>query len=399
MNRQEWNMRELNDLHATGTTPAVASARAQRADVHVPMSDLRGSYDSLGAEINEALLKAAASTNYILGPSVEAFEGDFARFVGAKHCVAVNSGTSALHLAMIGAGVGAGDEVITVPMTFIATAWGISYVGAKPVFVDVDPVTCTMDVGQVERRITSRTRAILPVHLYGQMADMGPLLEIGRRYGIPVIEDAAQAHGAAYDGNPAGSMGVSGCFSFYPGKNLGAFGEAGAVVVNDDAVAARMRSLRDHGQRQRYHHDEVGFNYRMDGIQGAVLGVKLKHLPAWTEARRRLAARYDELLGDLTLELPTESAGRRHVWHLYVALHPDRDRIRQELQARNIQSGLHYPVPLHLQKAYAHLGHNRGDFPVAERVADQCLTLPLFSEMTTGQQDAVVEVLRSVVSQ
>jgi dTDP-4-amino-4,6-dideoxygalactose transaminase len=391
-------MRELDDLHATGTTPSVAPARTPRPDVHVPMSDLRGSYNALSVEINQALLKAAASTNYILGPSVEEFERDFARFVGVKHCIALNSGTSALHLAMIAAGVGAGDEVITVPMTFIATAWGISYVGAKPVFVDIDPVTCTMDVGQVERRITSRTKAILPVHLYGQMADMTPLLEIGRKHGIPVIEDAAQAHGAAYHGNAAGSMGVSGCFSFYPGKNLGAFGEAGAVVINDDAIATRMRSLRDHGQRQRYHHDEIGFNYRMDGIQGAVLGIKLKHLSAWTDARRTLADRYAQRLDGLPLTLPTEAAGRNHVWHLYVALHPDRDRIRQELQARNIQSGLHYPVPLHLQKAYAHLGHNRGDFPVAERVADQCLTLPLFPEMTTEQHDAVVESLRSVIS-
>lgn len=392
-------MLELNEMKSTGGVLAGAPARTPRANVPVPMSDLRAQYESLGAEVNEALLKVAASTNYILGPAVEEFERDFARFVGVKHCVGLNSGTSALHLALIAAGVGVGHEVITVPMTFIATAWGISYVGAKPVFVDVDPVTYTMDFGQVESRITSRTKAILPVHLYGQMADMKPLLELGRKHGIPVIEDAAQAHGATYQGNAAGSMGVSGCFSFYPGKNLGAFGEAGAVVTNDDAMASRMRRLRDHGQGQRYHHDEIGFNYRMDGMQGAVLGIKLRRLSTWTEARRAMAARYVQELEGLNLQLPTEAAGRRHVWHLFVALHPERDRIRQELQTRNIQTGLHYPVPLHLQKAYAHLGHRRGEFPVAERVAHQCITLPLFAEMTSEQQDAVIAALPDVLEE
>jgi dTDP-4-amino-4,6-dideoxygalactose transaminase len=313
--------------------------------------------------------------------------------------VGVNSGTSALHLALVCAGVGRGDEVITVPMTFIATSWAISYVGATPVYVDVDPATYTLDVGRVERRITRKTRAILPVHLYGQPADLGPLLDIGRRHGIPVIEDAAQAHGARYHGRGAGTLGLCGCFSFYPGKNLGAYGEAGAVVTDDGRIAARLRALRDHAQGQRYHHDELGFNYRMDALQGAVLGIKLNYLDRWTEARRLLAGRYQGSLAGLPLRVPAEAPGRRHVWHLFVVLHPQRDRLRRELEARGIQTGLHYPIPLHLQRAYEHLGHRAGDFPVAERVGRECLTLPLFPEMTGGQQDAVVEALGDILSE
>jgi dTDP-4-amino-4,6-dideoxygalactose transaminase len=359
----------------------------------VPFLDLRAQYATLREEVARVLLEVAESTAYVLGPKVAEFERAFAAYVGSKHCVGLNSGTSALHLALLGAGVGPGDEVITVPMTFIATCWGVSYVGARPVFVDVDPLTCTMDVGQVEAKITPRTRALLPVHLYGQPADLGPLLEIGSKHGIPVIEDAAQAHGAKYHGRGAGSLGLCGCFSFYPGKNLGAYGEAGAVVTDDDHIAARLRALRDHAQGRRYHHDEIGFNYRMDGFQGAVLGVKLKYLEQWTEARRRLAARYGERLASLPLELPAEAPGRRHVWHLYVARHPKRDRVRQELEARGVQTGLHYPVPVHLQKAYHHLGHRPGDFPVSERIARECFSLPLFPELTGQQHDKVVATL------
>ena len=361
--------------------------------VSVPLADLKLQFSQLREEIMHALADVAESSGYVLGPRVAAFEKAFAAYVGSKHCVGVNSGTSALHLALLCAGVGPGDEVITVPMTFIATSWGISYTGATPVFVDIDPVTYTMDPAQVERRITPRTKAILPVHLYGQPADMGPLLELGKRYGIPVIEDAAQAHGARYKGHGAGTLGLCGCFSFYPGKNLGAYGEAGAVVTDDDAIAARLRSLRDHGQSQRYQHDEVGFNYRMDAFQGAVLGIKLRHLEQWTAARSQLARRYQEALLRLPLQLPVVATERRHVWHLFVALHPQRDRIRAALEARGIQTGLHYPIPLHLQKAYRHLGHSAGDFPVAERVGRECLTLPLFPEMTEKQQNEVIEAL------
>jgi dTDP-4-amino-4,6-dideoxygalactose transaminase len=365
----------------------------------VPFLDLRAQYAGLRDEVARVLQEVAESGTYVLGPRVAAFEEAFAAYLGARHCVGVNSGTSALHLALLAAGVGSGDEVLTVPMTFIATSWAVSYTGATPVYVDVDPQTYTLDVRQVERRLTPRTRAILPVHLYGQPADLGPLLEIGRRHGIPVIEDAAQAHGAHYDGRAAGTLGLCGCFSFYPGKNLGAYGEAGAVVTDDDGIAARLRALRDHAQEKRYHHAELGFNYRMDALQGAVLGVKLRYLSGWTEARRWLAARYRAALADLPLALPAEAPGRRHVWHLFVVLHRERDRIRRALEARGIQTGLHYPIPLHLQKAYQHLGHRPGDFPVAERVGRECLTLPLFPEMTAAQQDAVVEALTDILSE
>src|SRR5438477_10613213 len=279
----------------------------------VPMLDLRAQYSHIREELLRAVQEVADSTTYVLGPKVAEFEQAFADYVGAKTCVAVNSGTSALHLALISAGVERWDEVITVPMTFIATSWAISYVGATPVFVDVDPQTYTMDVAQVERRITSKTRAILPVHLYGQTADLAPLVDISRRRGIPLIEDAAQAHGAEYAGKRAGTFGLCGCFSFYPGKNLGALGEGGAVVTDDDRVAARLRALRDHSQARRYHHDELGFNYRMDALQGAVLGVKLPHLEVWTEARGLLAERYRKLLRGLPLQLPEVGPRRRHV--------------------------------------------------------------------------------------
>jgi dTDP-4-amino-4,6-dideoxygalactose transaminase len=364
----------------------------------VPFLDLQAQYASVRNEIIDAITSVADSTQYALGPEVNDFEGRFAAYVGTDHCVAVNSGTSALHLALITAGVGRGDEVITVPMTFIATTWAISYVGATPVFVDVEPATLTMDAEQVEARITPRTKAILPVHLYGQPADLAPLLDIGRRHDIPVIEDAAQAHGARYRDQPVGSLGLLGCFSFYPGKNLGAAGEGGAVVTNDDAIAERVRALRDHAQSTRYHHEELGFNYRMDAIQGAVLRVKLRHLDSWIAARRANAALYGELLDGLAMQLPVERSDRKHVWHLYVVLHPERDRLHAELDALGISTGLHYPIPVHLQRAYAHLGHRPGEFPVAERVAAECLSLPMYSELTPTQQIAVASALRDAVS-
>ncbi|QDV39701.1 DegT/DnrJ/EryC1/StrS family aminotransferase [Tautonia plasticadhaerens] len=382
---------------ATSTDQQSGRAGALAPRLPVPFFDLKAQFDGIREDLLDALAGVAESTQYALGPEVEAFEAAFADFVGARHCVGVNSGTSALHLALICAGVGPGDEVITVPMTFIATTWAISYAGANPVFADVDPVSYTMDPRQVERLITRRTKAILPVHLYGQPADLGPLLEIGSRHGIPVIEDAAQAHGAGYEGRGAGTLGLCGCFSFYPGKNLGALGEAGAVVTDDTRVADRLRALRDHAQSKRYHHDELGFNYRMDAIQGAALAVKLRRLDSWTEARRRLASRYLQALGDLPMQPPAEATGRRHVWHLFVALHPKRDLIRQKLEERGVQTALHYPIPVHLQKAYAHLGHRPGDFPVSEQIGRECLSLPLFPEMTAEQQDAVIAAVREVV--
>lgn len=377
--------------------PTLPSASAQ-ANTPVPFLDLKAQFASLREEVLAALSDVAESATYVLGPHVRQFEAAFAEYIGTQHCVAVNSGTSALHLALLGANVGPGDEVLTVPMTFIATCWAVSYVGATPRFVDIDRETCTMDVSQVRRAMTARTKAILPVHLYGQPADLGPLLEIADEYGIPLIEDVAQAHGAKYHGRTAGSLGQSGCFSFYPGKNLGAYGEGGAVTTNDAALAQRLRALRDHAQAARYHHSEVGFNYRMDAFQGAVLGIKLRHIEAWTEARRALARRYCELLADLPLVLPVEAANRRHVWHLFVVRHPERDRLRAALEQDGIQTGLHYPIPLHLQQAYAQLGLKRGAYPVAEAVGDECFSLPLFPEMSHTQQDAVVASLRRALA-
>jgi dTDP-4-amino-4,6-dideoxygalactose transaminase len=365
----------------------------------VPVFDARTHTAKLREEILAALGEVVDTAGFVLGPSVEKFEEDFARYTGAKYCVAVNSGTSALHLALLAAGVGPGDEVITVPMTFVATSWAISYVGATPVYVDVDPITYTMDVTQVSERITPRTKAILPVHLYGQPADMGALAEISNRHGIPVIEDSAQAHGAYYYERHAGTMGLCGCFSFYPAKNLGACGEGGAIVTSSSESARRMRALRDHAQEQRYHHDELGFNYRMDGFQGAVLNVKLKYLERWLESRRFLAERYQKLLASLDVQLPVQAPGCRHAWHLFVILHRRRDQIRQALEASGVQTGLHYPIPVHLQKAYERLGHARGDFPMAERIGEECLTLPLYPEMTIGQQDTVIASLTDAMQE
>jgi dTDP-4-amino-4,6-dideoxygalactose transaminase len=365
----------------------------------IPFVDLKVQYATIHDEVHAALHNVLEHCTFASGPAVAAFEAVFARYCGVRHCVGVNSGTSALHLALLACGVGPGDEVITVPMTFVATSWAISYVGARPVFVDIEPITYTMNVAQVECAITPRTRAVLPVHLYGQMTDLGPLRELCDQYGLALIEDAAQAHGAEYHGTRAGGMSQVGCFSFYPGKNLGAYGEGGAITTNDDAIATRVRMLRDHGQSAKYRHEEVGFNYRMDGLQGAVLGVKLRHLDAWNAARHQAAARYRVLLDDTSLVLPCEAKDRRSVWHLYVVQHPHRDFLQQALTAAGIGSGLHYPIPVHLQPAYAHLGHGPGDFPVAERVAGECLSLPMYAEITAEQQDYIAHTLKQALGE
>ncbi|MGC4024745.1 MAG: DegT/DnrJ/EryC1/StrS family aminotransferase, partial [Mesorhizobium sp.] len=323
-------------------------------------------------------------------------EREFAAFCNVKHAIAVNTGTSALHLALLAAGIGPGDEVITVPFTFVATVSAICYTGAKPVFVDIDPVTMCMDPTKLEAAITPRTKAIMPVHLYGQMADMDPIMEIAKAHNIPVIEDACQAHGAEYKGKRAGSIGLSAGFSFYPGKNLGACGEGGIIVTNDDKQMETMRMLRDWGQSERYHHVMKGFNYRMDGIQGAILRVKLRHLENWTESRRSRAKLYDAgLAGSTRVTPPTQVADRRHVYHVYAVRSPERDRIREELTKANIQSGLHYPIPVHLQKAHEDLGHKAGDFPVAEKAAAEVLSLPIFPEMTDEQVKTVADAVNN----
>lgn len=363
----------------------------------IPFLDIKAHYASIKGEIDAAVLGVLASGQYVLGDEVVRFEREFADYCNVKHAIAVNTGTSALHLALLAAGIGPGDEVITVPFTFVATVSAICYTGARPVFVDVEPVTLTMDPAEIEAKITSRTRAIVPVHLYGQMADMDAIKAIADHYRIPIIEDACQAHGAQYKGDRAGSIGVSGCFSFYPGKNLGACGEGGIVVTSSDDQAGTIRMLRDWGQEQRYHHLLKGFNYRMDAIQGAILRVKLRHLEVWTEARRAHARRYSSLLaGSADLMTPVEAADRRHVYHVYAIRSRDRDGLQRALSAEGIQSGLHYPIPVHLQKAHADLGYQAGDFPISEAAAREVLSLPIYPEMPAWHLDQVVAALEYV---
>jgi dTDP-4-amino-4,6-dideoxygalactose transaminase len=327
----------------------------------VPFVDLPAQYASLREEILIGFDAICSTGRFVLGPAVESFERDFASFCEVRHCVGVNSGTSALHLALQVLGLGPGDEVITVPMTFVATVWAISYVGAAPVLVDIEPKTRTLDPERLRQAITPRTRAIVPVHLYGQPADMEPILEIANEFGIPVIEDACQAHGAHYQGRRAGGLGRIGCFSFYPGKNLGAYGEAGALVTNDPSLADQARMLRDHAQRERYRHETVGYNYRMDALQAVVLNARLPRLDTWNAQRQRHALCYYERLQDVPgLALPAVDPNRDSVHHLFVIELDDRDRVAGFLRARGIQTGLHYPVPVHLQPAYRSLGLGPG---------------------------------------
>jgi len=356
--------------------------------------DLPAQIRGIRKDLDAAITRTLDNCSFCLGPDVTQFEKDFARYIGAEHCVGVNSGTSALHIAMLLLGVGPDDEVITTPFTFVATSWAISYVGAKPVYVDIDDATFNLDPRLIERAITSRTKAVMPVHLYGNPFDLDPILAICKKHKLPLVEDTAQAHGAKYKGKIVGAFGDISCFSFYPGKNLGSCGEGGALLTNNSAFVARARSLREHGSTVRYYHDEVGYNYRMEGFQGAVLGVKLKYLEEWTRERRRVAKRYAELLAGTPLQLPCEAGNAQSAWHLYVVRHPRRDDLKKHLEANGVGCALHYPVPLHLQKCYASLGHKAGDFPVAEKAARECLSLPIYPELTDAQIQRVVEVTR-----
>jgi dTDP-4-amino-4,6-dideoxygalactose transaminase len=359
----------------------------------IPFVDLKAQYQSIKEEVDAAIKRVLDNTSFILGREVEAFEAAFAEYVGARFCVGVSNGTAAIQLAVTACGIGAGDEVIVPANTFFASAEAVSTAGATPVFVDAAPVSYTIDTGRIEAAITSRTRAIMPVHLYGQAADLDPIFEIAARHNLVVIEDAAQAHGSEYKGKRVGALGKAGCFSFYPGKNLGAYGEGGAVVTNDEAVARQLRLLRDHGSERKYHHEIIGYNFRLEGIQGAVLGVKLKHLDKWNGLRREHAARYDELLKESGLILPREMEYARHVYHLYVVQTDERDALQTSLNEAGVQTGIHYPIPIHLQPAYAFLGHKTGDFPEAERQANCVLSLPMFPELTDEQIKRVVDII------
>ncbi len=362
----------------------------------IPFVDLKAQYHSIKSEVDAAILGVLESCQFTLGSEVAKFEEEFGAYCQSKHAAGVNTGTSALHLALLAADIGAGDEVITVPFTFVASVAAIYYTGAKAVFVDIDPRTFTMDPAQIEAAITPRTRAIIPVHLYGQPADMDPIMAIARKHKLVVIEDACQAHGAEYKGRRAGSIGDFGAFSFYPGKNLGAYGEGGLVTTQDAEWNRKVRMLRDWGAEKKYQHVLKGYNYRLEGLQGAVLRVKLRHLEKWTEARRTAAGHYDRLLAGSGVPTPYAATHNRHVYHIYAIRTQERQKWQDALQAQGVQTGIHYPIPVHLLPAYADLGYRAGQFPHSEKAANEVLSLPMFPEITQAQCEAVAHAVRTL---
>ncbi len=361
----------------------------------IPYADLKAQYHTIKREIDEAIACTLESSQFILGSEVAAFEEEFAAFQGARHGIGVNSGTSALHLALLATGVGAGDEVITTPFTFVATAAAILYTGARPVYVDIEPETYNLDITALAAAITPQTKAIVPVHLFGHPADMDPIMDFARVHGLVVIEDSAQAHAAEYKGRRVGSIGDMAAFSFYPGKNLGAYGEAGCVLTNNPELARTVRLLRNWGEERRYHHVLRGYNYRMEGLQAAVLRVKLRHLEAWTEARRSHAAAYAGALADCGVRLPREMPWARHVYHVHPIESPLRDEIHRALGAQQIQTAIHYPVPIHLMEAYRDPAFPPGSFPEAERVARHILSLPIYPELSSDAVQKVADAVRA----
>jgi dTDP-4-amino-4,6-dideoxygalactose transaminase len=370
----------------------------QPTQLQVPFVDLTAQYRAIGAEINEATSRIIREADFILGRDVHLFEEEFAAFCGVRYAIGVDSGTSALELALRAYEIGPGDEVITAANSFIASALAISHAGATPVLVDADPDTYAIDVSAISKAMTSRTRAIIPVHLYGHPVDMDPLRQLAEQHGLVVIEDACQAHGARYKGKRAGSLGHAAAFSFYPGKNLGACGDGGMLVTNDRDVAKRAEMLRNYGQEEKYHHLIRGYNRRLDTLQAAVLRVKLKHLDEWNAARRQHAELYRRRLDGYGIALPREAEYAKSVWHIYVIRVRQRDVFREHLTSRGISSGIHYPIPIHLQPAYRDLGYKRGDFPVTEEHARALVSLPMYAELTSGQIDFVIAAIRDFVS-
>lgn len=366
----------------------------------VPVFDLKRQTQALKPELMAALESVVDGCGFSLGPQVKAFEEEFAAATGAKHVIGVDSGTSALHLTLLALGIGPGDEVVVPALTFIATAWAPTYVGATPVFSDVDPVTLCMDPASLAKAITDKTKAVICVHLYGQSADLSGLQALCQEKGIPLIEDAAQAQGALFEGAHVGTTGLMGCFSFYPTKNLGALGDAGALTTQDEDLAAELRTLRDHAQKVKYQHHAVGYNYRMAGFQGAVLSVKLRHLERFNARRREIAGAYLEGLSEVAeLQLPQEVQGRHHVYHQFVCRHPRREALTAALRERGVGTGLHYPRPLHRQPVYEPLGYELGSFPVSEAAADEVFSLPMFPELRDDEVAYVVESVRAAAAE
>jgi len=361
----------------------------------IPCLDLKEQHQQIKKEVFEAFEKVYEQTAFSGGHFAEAFEESFASFCGTGYAVAVNNGTSALHLAMLALGIGAGDEVIIPANTFIATAWGVSYTGATPVFVDCDADTWEIDASKIEAKITSKTKAVIGVHLYGQPFDIRAVQAVCQKHQLFLVEDAAQAQGAVYSGTPVGSFGEMACFSFYPGKNLGACGEAGGITTQNQSYYKHLQSLRNHGCQVRYYHDEIGYNMRMGGLEAASLAVKLKYLPEWNRRRRDIAKRYQAAIKNPKIKMQLQPAGHDSVFHLFVITTENRDQLIRHLNERNIFPGLHYPVPCHLQKAYAGLGYKNGDFPNSEYLASHCLSLPMYAELTDEEVDYVIQTLNS----
>lgn len=363
----------------------------------IPFSDLRTQYELIKEEISINMAEVIDGSSYILGEKVENFENKFANYCNSKYAVAVNSGTSALHLALVAKNIKYGDEVITSPNTFVATAEAISYTGAKPVFVDIDSKTYNIDIDKIERAITKKTKAIIPVHLYGHPVDMDPIMEIAEKYHLEIIEDCCQSHGSEYKEKRVPVSNI-GCFSFYPSKNLGAYGEGGIIVTNDKEVAEKASILRDHGQKEKYVHEYIGYNYRMDGFQGAVLGVKLKYLDKWIELRRKNAKLYNELLEKTSIVIPSEAEYAKHVYYLYVIKVRDRDKLQSHLQKEGIATGLHYPIPIHLQNSYKYLNFLEGSYPVSESCVKEILSLPMYAELNEDQIKYIVSAIHDYYS-
>ena len=365
----------------------------------IPFVDLKAQYDSIKDEIDNAIQNVLNTTSFIMGEELKKFEEEFAWFCDVKYAIGVANGSDALILALRACGIGEGDEVITVPHTFISTAEAISNVGGKVVFVDIDPKTYTIDVSKIEEKINKKTKAIIPVHLYGQPADMDPIMMLAKKYNLKIIEDAAQAHGAEYKEKKVGSIGDVACFSFYPGKNLGAYGDAGIVITDNEEIAEKVKLLRNHGRiTKKYEHQIEGYSSRLDNLQAAILRVKLRHLNKWNESRRRNAKKYNELLSNISgIITPYEADYAEHVYHLYVVRveKKGREKLKEELKSKGIATGIHYPIPLHLQPAYKYLGYKEGDFPITENASQEILSLPMFAELTGVQIEEIVKIIKN----
>jgi dTDP-4-amino-4,6-dideoxygalactose transaminase len=381
-----------------GPSGSVMGAVATAERHAIPLVDLVAQYASIRESVDDAMRRVVESAQFIQGEDVKLLEKEFAAYCGAAHAVGVSSGTEALYLALLACGIGPGDEVITTPFTFIATAEAISQTGALPVFVDIDPSTLNMDPAELEAAVTEATKAILPVHLYGRPANMDPIMAVARKHGLKVIEDAAQAHGARYNGRRIGSIADIACFSFYPGKNLGAFGDAGMVVSNDESLGERVRLLRDHGRNDKYRHLMVGVNGRLDTLQAAVIRVKLRHLDDWNARRRAIARIYDHLFRNCDLQVPVVSDDVEPVYHIYALRLDDREKVQGDLKRQGISTGVHYPIPLHLQPAYRGLGYERGDFPESEQAAAQVLSLPMYPELTDEQVERISKAVKTAIA-